>query len=266
MMAMDVVDTLRHGETLVERELSADQRRAKMIERLREIYKQQGIAVPDRILEEGVAALEQDRFVYKPRTGGFAFTLARLYVRRGPIGKRVGIAVAVIVALFAGWQLLIVQPSQRAAESLRIELAETIPADLQRLAAAIADEAVDPAVAAAAAVTARDGTAAAAGGGAAAARAAVAQLETTLAELRLTFEVRIVNEDPASSPTITGRAQLLIIKQPAPTDGSRSITRRDDPRRTRWGVRVTGRLRRRGGCPDDGMFRPCGWQRRDECG
>ena len=57
MLAMDVVDTLRHGETLVERELSAEDRRKRMIERLREIYRQQGITVPDRVLAEGVAAL-----------------------------------------------------------------------------------------------------------------------------------------------------------------------------------------------------------------
>ena len=61
MMAMDVVDTLRHGEALVERELSGEQRRRRMIERLREIYTSQGIAVSDRILaEDGTEAAAND--------------------------------------------------------------------------------------------------------------------------------------------------------------------------------------------------------------
>ena len=44
---MDVVDTLRHADRLVERELEGDARRAALKQRLREIYAGQGIAVPD---------------------------------------------------------------------------------------------------------------------------------------------------------------------------------------------------------------------------
>ena len=36
MLAMDVVDTLRHDQLIVERELNEEERRAKLIERLRE--------------------------------------------------------------------------------------------------------------------------------------------------------------------------------------------------------------------------------------
>ena len=53
MLAMDVVDTLRHRERLVERELNEDMREEQLIERLRELYKSQGIDVPDRIIDEG---------------------------------------------------------------------------------------------------------------------------------------------------------------------------------------------------------------------
>ena len=164
MMAMDVVDTLRHGETLVERELSGEKRRAKMIERLREIYASQGITVPDRILEEGVDALEQERFVYKPKRGGFAFALARAYVNRGRIGRIAAIAVAVVVVVGGAWLFISQQAENQrqreaeeqriAAEQLEIELAETIPAELERLANAISDEANDRAVAVEALVTA----------------------------------------------------------------------------------------------------------------
>ncbi|HXK56547.1 MAG TPA: DUF6384 family protein, partial [Gammaproteobacteria bacterium] len=45
MLAMDVVDTLRHRRLLVERELQSDQRDEKLIDRLRDIYRSQGIEV-----------------------------------------------------------------------------------------------------------------------------------------------------------------------------------------------------------------------------
>jgi hypothetical protein len=57
MLAMDVVDTLRRRERLVQRELDVGGREEDLKGRLRKIYAAQGIDVPDRILEEGVAAL-----------------------------------------------------------------------------------------------------------------------------------------------------------------------------------------------------------------
>ena len=47
MLAMDVVDTLRHRQGLVERELSAGDRRTRLIEQLRDTYHSQGIEVTD---------------------------------------------------------------------------------------------------------------------------------------------------------------------------------------------------------------------------
>ena len=46
MLAMDVVDTLRHNQDLALRELDEPRREAELIDRLREIYRGQGIAVP----------------------------------------------------------------------------------------------------------------------------------------------------------------------------------------------------------------------------
>jgi len=82
MVAMDVVDTLRHREIMVDRELNAVQRRAKLVEKLREIYASQGIEVTDKMLEEGVRALEEERFVFTPATESFSTWLATLYVKR----------------------------------------------------------------------------------------------------------------------------------------------------------------------------------------
>ena len=61
MLAMDVVDTLRHREHLVRRELNEKDREKALIARLREIYAGQGIDVPDAVLVEGVNALRDNR-------------------------------------------------------------------------------------------------------------------------------------------------------------------------------------------------------------
>ena len=66
MLAMDVVDTLRHRERLVERELNEEVREEQLIDRLRTLYKSQGIDVPDSVIAEGVKALKENRFVYTP--------------------------------------------------------------------------------------------------------------------------------------------------------------------------------------------------------
>ncbi len=89
MVAMDVVDTLRHNQVMVDRELDAEGRRSRLIERLREIYTAQGIEVHDAVLAEGVDALEQDRFSYTPARESFSLKLARWYVDRDEWGKPV---------------------------------------------------------------------------------------------------------------------------------------------------------------------------------
>ena len=87
MLAMDVVDTLRHNQDLVLRELDEPRREAELIDRLREIYRGQGIAVPDSVLHEGVRALKESRFLYTPPAPGWRTTLAHWWVRRHRIGK-----------------------------------------------------------------------------------------------------------------------------------------------------------------------------------
>jgi hypothetical protein len=95
MLAMDVVDTLRRRERLVERELDEVGREDDLKARLRKIYEAQGIEVSDAIIEQGVAALKEGRFTYKPPPRSFGTWLARLYVTRGGWGKWVGAVVAV---------------------------------------------------------------------------------------------------------------------------------------------------------------------------
>jgi hypothetical protein len=100
MLAMDVVDTLRHEHNMLARDLNADDRRAALIERLRGIYDAQGIEVPDAILLDGVMALEEERFRFSPAAPGFGTRLAKLYINRK---KWLPLAYALLVIIFGAW-------------------------------------------------------------------------------------------------------------------------------------------------------------------
>ena len=110
MRAMDVVDTLRRRQQLVERELDEEGRALDLKERLRKIYAAQGIAVPDHVLEEGVAALREDRFVYQPPERSLATRLAHLYVRRRVWGRWLVGGVAALVLGASAYYATVVAP------------------------------------------------------------------------------------------------------------------------------------------------------------
>ena len=101
MLAMDVVDTLRHERRLVQKELTAGDHDRQLIERLREIYAGQGIAVPDEVLAQGVDALREDRFAYTAPAPGLGRSLQIAYVRRGRWGMYVLAVIAVGIAATA---------------------------------------------------------------------------------------------------------------------------------------------------------------------
>ncbi|MXN63740.1 hypothetical protein GR183_02385 [Stappia sp. GBMRC 2046] len=193
MMAMDVVDTLRHDEALALKELASDQRDEAMIKRLREIYESQGIEVPDRILREGVEGLKENRFVYSPPAGGFSRTLAMLYIRRSIWGKWLAIGLAVLVAAVLAYRFLVVAPAERAAQELRVELSETLPAELEATAARITDISLEDAATKDAERLLADGKRAAEDGEAAAARKALADMKALEARLLSVYDVRIVS-------------------------------------------------------------------------
>lgn len=93
MLAMDVVDTLRHDADMLAHDLSAPDREQKLITRLREIYDAQGIEVPDEILREGVKALDDHRFAYSAPRPSF---LANAYIKRGRWGKPLLVVLGII--------------------------------------------------------------------------------------------------------------------------------------------------------------------------
>lgn len=136
LIAMDVVDTLRHRDVILQKELDQEGREQQLIARLREIYTAQGIEVTDDVLLQGVRALEEQRFHYKPPAPSLSVRLAKLYVSRRhwwkPVAGGIG---AVIIALFA-YQVGVVQPAK--AKDARIERAITLELP-DKLAAAHAD-------------------------------------------------------------------------------------------------------------------------------
>jgi hypothetical protein len=88
MLAMDIVDTLRHEQSLVERELASETRDDAFVARVKQIYASQGIEVSDALVRKGVEALTQDRFTYVPPKRTFSVRLAEVWVDRGRWAKR----------------------------------------------------------------------------------------------------------------------------------------------------------------------------------
>jgi len=82
MLAMDVIDTLRHQEDAVQRAVDQDKRDEELKARLRSIYADQGIPVPEHILQQGIETLRQDQFVYRPTPFGLSRLLALIWVKR----------------------------------------------------------------------------------------------------------------------------------------------------------------------------------------
>lgn len=126
MLAMDVVDTLRRKQRLVQQELDVAGREQDLKQRLRKIYAAQGIEVTDAILEEGVRALKEDRFVYEPPPDSFGIKMARLYVNRGVWGKWVFGALAGLAIALVAWQLLVVAPRDALPQDIAALHAEVV--------------------------------------------------------------------------------------------------------------------------------------------
>ena len=131
MMAMDVVDTLRHREELVRRELDEAGREAELIARLREIYREQGIEVPDRVLEQGVKALKEQRFVYTPPPPSWKRTALELWAQRGKVGKRIFNALLLLLLLAGLTYFALVRPAQEARRQALVEATETLPRSIR---------------------------------------------------------------------------------------------------------------------------------------
>ncbi len=127
MLAMDVVDTLRHSSRLIEKELDAAGQDQRLLKRLRDIYSNQGIDVPDYILKEGVQALREDRFRYEPTPSDFKRKLAEIYVSRAKWGRLVLAICGALAISLLSYYALWVYPKYAQQNAVQIELSQTLP-------------------------------------------------------------------------------------------------------------------------------------------
>lgn len=199
MLAMDVVDTLRHNQDLVAREMRSEDREAQLIDKLREIYHQQGIEVPDSILKEGVQALGESRFVYTPPKPSLSVSLARLYVARGAWLKPI-VAIALMLLIGFGGYYGVYKPFQAwRVEQARVELAEQLPAQMDALYQTIYDETKVQQATTEADELRRRGKTAAADGNRAGAESAIAGLTQIRDTLRQEYQLIVVNQPGVKS-------------------------------------------------------------------
>ncbi len=242
MLAMDVVDTIRHRELIVERELRSEERREELKARLKALYAAQGLDVPDHVLAEGVAALEQDRFAYTPPPEGLKTALARLYVSRSRWGKPVLAVAAVVAAAIVGYQLLIAMPREARIAALPAQLEQQYETTV---AAARVPEAEEQAAALRAA-----GERALANGEHDDAARAADELAALRARLEQAYELRIVSRPGELSgvwrvPDENPRGQNFYVIVEALDESGRALTlpvRNEEDGQTyqvaKWGLRV----------------------------
>lgn len=192
LLAMDVVDTLRHREQLVLTELDAGARETALIGRLKDIYAAQGIDVPERILKEGVKALEEKRFLYEPPEPTISVSLAKLYITRDRWLAPVSFALLAVIGLLGAYQVIIAAPARANAARAGIALTQTLPAELTRLHREVSAAALEEKAALQADGLLADGRRAIAAGDARSARSAVEELRTLQADLGAIYQVRVV--------------------------------------------------------------------------
>lgn len=194
MMAMDVVDTLRHEEGQIAKELKSDERDAAMIDRLRQVYAAQGIDVPDHILKAGVEDLKRDRFVYQPPAAGMQRTFALIYISRAVWSKWIAGAAAVLIVCVAAWYFLVALPQQQSEAELIARL-EALPATYSELVGRVDGLTDDADLLSEANRLQASGTTALEDGNQTAAFKAEADLRALAAKLAEVFEVQIVSRE-----------------------------------------------------------------------
>jgi hypothetical protein len=240
---MDVVDTLRHRERMVDMELNAEAREQQLIARLKEIYGAQGIEVPEKILKDGVKALDEQRFVYKPPADSFSVRLAKLYVNRGRWGPPVTALAGVVAAIIVGWQVFWEMPRANEWRGMPAEIAQLLE-EGQALA-------VDPAVDVQLAGLAAEGQRAVANNDRGGARTQTALLKDMNERLAQEYDIRIVSR-PGESTGITripennprGQNYYIVVEAVAPGGRVLALPIRNEEtqktdRVTKWAQRVS---------------------------
>ncbi|MBK5963406.1 hypothetical protein CCR95_04690 [Thiocystis minor] len=241
MLAMDVVDTLRRRERIVQKELDEVGREEDLKERLHRIYAAQGIEVPDSVIEQGVAALKEDRFTYQSPPDSFAIKLARIYVNRGVWGTWLGGIVGVGALAGALYYFAVLAPNAALPDRLEevyVEAVTLAKSDQAR-------ETLERSFSA--------GRAALRGDDKAAVREAIRQIEEARDILEQEYRLRIVNRPDERTgvwriPDINTGARNFYLLVEAVDPAGRVLTvpiENEETRKTervqRWGLRVDER-------------------------
>lgn len=250
MLAMDVVDTLRHRELVLTKELGVEERKTALVARLREIYAAQGIEVPDAILEDGVKALEEKRFAYDPPKDSFQIRLAKAYISRGRWAPPVLFIAGAAAFLTAAYEFGFERPREAAAERMRAELTVTLPAAIEKEYAEALALAADEAARARVEAEKRRGLAAIGARDAAAARAAAETLDLLEGDLAANLTIRIVSgpnstsgvaRDNVERPGVENFYLVVEAVDAAGRPHALEIASQEDRRTARvprWGVQV----------------------------
>lgn len=192
LVAMDVVDTLRHRDLILQKELDQDGREKQLIARLREIYTAQGIEVTDEVLLQGVQALEEQRFQYKAPAPSFGTRLAKIYVSRSKWWKPVAGGIAAIFAGLFAYQVGVVQPAKASEARVTLALTETLPTQLAAIHSETLDASQSETADQLAATYLLDGEAALQARDVDKAEAAIASLSQLKTDLAVSYDVRVV--------------------------------------------------------------------------
>ena len=252
LLAMDVVDTLRHRQLTLAREMDDVGRERELIERLKDIYHAQGIEVPEHVIKEGVAALKERRFAYTPPKSSLSVRLAKLYVSRGRWGKPVIGAFAALAVIGSVYQFGVAGPASARANALQTELTQTLPDQVQTLVSEIESIATQARVTDLAGTYAIDARTALRGENAEAAKAAISQLESLRDEVSTAYDVRVVYgpDEPRSgvirlNDDAAGATKYYLIVEAVDPAGrlvERLVTNQENTksaRTSRWGQEVS---------------------------
>ena len=251
MLAMDVVDTLRHREQWVSRELDMEGREEDLIKRLKEIYTAQGIDVPESVLRAGVKALDDKRFVYNPPKPSLSVSLAKAYIARDKWLKPVGLALAALIGAVTVHQLAVAGPARARAVQEQSQLTVGLPAQLVSLRDAVQEAASEERADTLAETLYQDGLAAIAREDVRDAEQAVASLEALQADIAASYEVTIISRPRELSGVfripddVPGARNYYLIVEAIDARGRAlevPITSEEDrksERVTQWGQRVS---------------------------
>ncbi|MEN7342926.1 MAG: DUF6384 family protein [Pseudomonadota bacterium] len=126
MLAMDVVDMLRHEDKIVARAMNETAREQALIERVKKAYAAQGIAVSDEMIANGVAALKEQEYAYEPAPPGLKSRLLMAWINRRRITGGLGVVAALATLIAGGWYGFVEYPEKREREALASELSNAV--------------------------------------------------------------------------------------------------------------------------------------------